>query len=469
MQKKKHWFKVPHTYVLLFVMVAICALMTWLVPAGSYDRITDEATGRSVVDPTSFHLTEQSGVGFFEFMKEFIVGMESSSDIIFLIFILGGAFMILQDTGALTAGVHTMARKFGRRQNLILLLLMFLFSVLGGTIGMAEEVIVFIPLLVTLCKELKLDRMVALAVVMVGARIGFTTGLINPFTVGVAQGLCDLPLYSGLGYRLIWYGVILVVTGWYIMRYVNKIKADPTASILYGSDAEDEDAAGKELNEADTALNSRRVAVIIGFFATIALMVYGVFSWGWYMEEIATVFLILGIASGAVCGMGPNAIARSFVRGTKDMAFAALVVGVARAILLTLQDGGIVDTVVYYASHMLNGLPKVVAANGMYVFQLLMNVLIPSGSGQASATIPIMAPLADTLGITRQTAVLAFHYGDGFTNLITPTLGSLMAAVAVSKVPFEKYIKWVMPLCAIWIVIGIASVTIAALINLGPF
>lgn len=467
MEKKKRSLKVPHTYVLLFVMVVICALMTWLIPAGSYDRVIDGATGKEVVDAASFHFTGDGGIGFFDVMKQFIAGMESSSDIIFLIFILGGSFMILQDTGALTAGVHGMARRFGKRQNLILLLFMFLFSVLGGTIGMAEEVIVFIPLLVTLCNELKLDRMVALAVVMVGARIGFTSGLINPFTVGVAQGLADLPLYSGLGYRLIWYGIILVVTGWYIIRYVNKIKADPTLSIMHGVELE----GGEEVvdENVDTTLNARRIIVIVGFFVTIALMVFGVFKWGWYMEEIATVFLILGIASGLISGMGPNKVAQSFVRGTKDMVFAALVVGVAKAILLTLQDGGIIDSVVYYASGALDGLPKVVAANGMYVFQLLMNFLIPSGSGQAAATMPIMAPLADTLDITRQTAVLAFHYGDGFTNLIAPTLGSLMAAVAVSKVPFEKYLKWVMPLCLIWIVFGLASVTIATLIGYGPF
>lgn len=465
MEKKKKAIKVPHTFVLLFIMVIVCAVLTWVIPAGSYDRVIDEATGREVVDASSFHFTEGGGVGPFDVMVEFIKGMEGASDVIFLIFIIGGAFMILQDTGAMTAGVHAIARKFGKRQNLVLMLFMFLFSVLGGTIGMAEEVIVFIPLIATLCKELKLDRMVALAVVMVGARIGFTTGLINPFTVGVAQGMSELPLYSGLGYRLIWYGLILVITGWYILRYVKKIKKDPTLSIMYGVEVE-----GDDVDESgDVELDGRRIITIIGFFATLAIMVFGVFQWGWYMEEIATVFLILGVLGGLVCGMGPSQIARSFIKGAQEFVFAALVVGVARAVLLTLQDGGIIDTVIFYASSALAGLPKVVAANGMYVFQLLLNFLIPSGSGQAAVTMPIMAPLADTLGITRQTAVLAFHYGDGFTNLIFPTLGSLMAAIGVSKVPFEKYIKWVMPLCTIWIILGFVSVTIATMINYGPF
>ena len=467
---KKKGLKVPHTYVILVALVLICAVATWIVPAGTYDRVVDEATGRKVVDPSSFHFTEDAGgLGFFDVAKEFIYGMESASDIIFFIFILGGAFTIIQDTGALAGGIYAMVRKFGKRQNLILCLFIFFFSVLGGTIGLAEEVIVFIPLLVMLCDQLKLDRMVALAVAMVGARVGFTTGLINPFTVGVAQGLADLPMYSGLGFRLIWYALILVVTCWYILRYANKIKADPTKSIMYGIELEDADEIKKSNEDNEVELTGRRSLILVLFVATMALMVFGVFKYGWYMEEIATVFLILGVVCGFVAGMGPSAVARSFAAGAKDMAFAALVVGIAKAVLLTLQDGGIIDTVVYYASGMLNGLPKIVAAWGMYIFQLLLNFLIPSGSGQAAATMPIMAPLADTLGITRQTAVLCFHYGDGFTNLVAPTLGSLMGCIAVSKVPFEKYLKWIMPLCLIWIVIGFVSVTAAVMIGYGPF
>ena len=190
MEKKKKKIAIPHTYVLLVVIILVCALLTWFIPAGAYDRVVDEATGRNVVDPASFHfLDDNSGLGFFETMEQIIKGMMSASDIIFFIFILGGAFMILQDSGAMSAGIHQMASKFGHKQNFVLCLFIFLFSLLGGTMGMAEEVIVFIPLLAVLCDELKLDRMVALAVAMVGARVGFTTGLINPFTVGVAQGM----------------------------------------------------------------------------------------------------------------------------------------------------------------------------------------------------------------------------------------------------------------------------------------
>ncbi|MEY8365919.1 AbgT family transporter [Anaerovoracaceae bacterium 41-7] len=216
-------------------------------------------------------------------------------------------------------------------------------------------------------------------------------------------------------------------------------------------------------------ITTRQKIILVEFVSLILIMLYGVFQYGWFMLEIATLFLIFSLIIGITGKISPNAMAKSFVNGAADMTFAALVVGIAKAILLTLQDGVIIDSILFYASNLLDGLPKIVAANGMYIFQCFLNFLIPSGSGQAAATIPIMAPLADTIGITRQVAVLAYHYGDGFTNLICPTLGSLMACIVVSKVPFEKYLKWVLPLCGIWIFIGFLSVSIATLMNLGPF
>ena len=464
-EKKRFKLQVPHTYVLLLVMVLICAVLALIIPAGAYETAVDAATGKTIKVPGTFQfLPEASALSFFDVMKEFVFGMESSSDIIFFIFILGGAFTIVQDTGAMAGGIHAMVKRFGKQQNLILILFIFVFSVFGGTIGMAEEVIVFVPLVVMLCKQFKLDRMVALAVCMIGARVGFTTGLLNPFTVGVAQGIAGLPLYSGLGFRLIWYALILVVTCVYILRYAKKIQADPTKSIMYGVTVEEDELPDKEVQ-----LTGRHIAVLLLFFATMVFMVFGVFQYGWYMEEIATIFLIMGILAGLIGGLGANGTAKSFVKGAKDMTYAALMVGVAKAILLVLQDGGIIDTIIYYCAGSLEQLPKMVAAWGMYVFQLVLNFFIPSGSGQAAATMPIMAPLADMLGITRQTAVLCFHYGDGFTNLVVPTLGSLMGAVAVSKVPFDRYLKWVTPLCLIWCAIGLVSVTVAVLIGFGPF
>lgn len=456
---------VPHTYFLLFIIVVLCAAATWIVPAGTFDRVKHQATGRTVIDPDSFHSVEQTPVGAWGMLKAFQTGMEKSSAIIFFIFIIGGAFTILQDTGAIDAGITRLANKLQTRQNWLLIVIAFLFSVLGGTMGLAEEVIVFIPMAIALCAKLKLDRMVALGITMIGARIGFTTGLANPFTVGVAQGLADLPIYSGLGYRLIWYAAILVVSCAYIVRYANKIKSDPTKSALYGIEIEEV----KEEDMRDVPFTLPRKLILLEVLACFIVMFYGVFKLGWYLTELSAIFLLMGLLAGVTARANPNAMARSFVAGTRDMAFAALVVGVARTILVVLQSGQIVDTIIYHASEYLTHLPTVVAALGMYIFQLLLNFLIPSGSGQASATIPIMAPLSDMLGITRQTAVLAFHYGDGFTNLCFPTVGALMASLGIAKVPYDRYIKWIMPLLLIWLVIGGISVAVATIIRLGPF
>lgn len=457
--------RVPHTYALLFLMIIMAVAMTYFVPAGSYDRVKDPNTGRTVVDPESFHYVEQTPVhpfGAFEAVHE---GMVKAGDIVFFIFIIGGAFTIIRKTGVMDAGIHKVFVKFGNRQNLILILIMFLFSILGGTIGMAEEVIVFIPPAVLLCRQFGLDEMVGLAVTMIGARVGFTTGLMNPFTVGVAQGISELPLYSGLGYRIIWYVVIFVITTAYILRYAKKIKVDPLQSIMADYDEGGREVIAQEFPEF-TKVHSVILAWILVCFGA---MFWGIFKQGWYMRELAALFLLMGIGAGVLGRMGMNEISRAFVEGTKDLAFAALVCGVARAILVVLEQGQIVDTIIHGSASMLVGLPTMVAANMMYVFQLLLNFLIPSGSGQAMTTMPIMAPLADVLGITRQTAVLAFHYGDGFTNLVAPTLGSLMAALAVANVPFDRYLKWVMPLLFLWIGVGLLSVSIATVIRLGPF
>lgn len=462
---KSRWkIGVPHTYFLLFIIVVLCAIMTWIIPAGTFDRVKHQATGRTIIDPDSFHAVEQTPVGAWGVLKAFQTGMEKSSDIIFFIFIIGGSFTILQNTGAIDAGITRLANKLQSRQNWLLIVITFLFSVLGGTMGMSEEIIVFIPMAMALCGKLKLDPMVALGITMVGSRIGFTNGLANPFTVGVAQGLAELPIYSGLGYRLIWYVLILVVTCLYIVRYANRVKNDPTKSALYG--IEMEQVTEEEMKEVPFTLS--RKLILIELLVCFGVMFYGVFSLGWYLTELSAIFLLLGLLAGITARCNPNVMAKDFVAGTRDMVFAALVVGVARAILVVLQSGQIVDTIIFHASESLAHLPAVVAALGMYIFQLLLNFLIPSGSGQASATIPIMAPLSDMLGITRQTAVLAFHYGDGFTNLCFPTVGMLMASLGVAKVPYGRYIKWIMPLLWIWLVIGGISVAVATIIKLGP-
>lgn len=466
---KKKRFTVPHTYVLLFIIIIIAAILTYIVPAGAFEKVEDPNTGRMVIDVDSFEYKESTPVSFFDVFKGVHTGMKNASAIIFFIFILGGAFEIIQRTGVIDAGINKVLGSFSKQKNLLIVIIVFIFSIFGGTIGMAEEVIIFIPITMALFHKLGYDKIVGAGTVILGSRIGFTAGLMNPFTVGVAQGIAELPLFSGLGYRIIWYVALLIVSLWYMLRYAKKIEGDPTASVLYGhKDYElhgaEDDNTGELLEFTKTHMFVSLV-VVVGF----GIMLFGILKYGWYMTEIAGIFLAIGIIAGLVGRLSLNTIAERFVAGAKELTYGALVVGVAASVLVMLEKGQIVDTIIHSAGSGLNKLPKVLAANGMYAFQLLLNVLIPSGSGQAATTMPIMAPLADMLGITRQTAVLAFHYGDGFTNMVSPTNGTMMASLAVAGISFERWIKWMGPLFIVWVGIGVASITIATLIGLGPF
>ncbi|WP_353893690.1 hypothetical protein PRVXH_000450 [Proteinivorax hydrogeniformans] len=458
--------KIPHVYALLFMVIIFAAVLTHIVPAGEYQRVEDPETGRTVVDPESFQYVEADPVGVFDTLQAVQLGLVDAANIVAFIFIVGGAFGIIRGTGSIDAGLGLAVDKMQGRERLLFPALILLFSIGGATFGLAEETIPFIPIAVLLCRRLGYDAMVGFALVSIGARLGFSAGMLNPFTIGVAQEIAELPLFSGLLYRTIWYVILLIVTIWYINRYAQAVKKNPDKSYVRDIELSSSDEADdSNIPEYETKHTLVLVAVVLGFIA----MIYGVFQLEWYINEIAGVFLAIGIVAGLVGRLGINGTASNFVEGARELTFGALVVGVARGILVVLEQGMIVDTIINAAGLGLQTLPTVLAANGMFVFQLILNVLIPSGSGQAATTMPIMAPIADIAGITRQTAVLAFHYGDGFTNIITPTGGTLMASLAIANIPFERYAKWVLPLLGIWTLVGITAITIATLIGYGPF
>jgi len=459
-------FKVPHVYALLFIVIIGAAILTYIIPAGEYDRFVDEETGRTLVDPESFRFVDPEPVGFLDIFEAVQLGMIDAANIVFFIFIVGGAFGIIAATGAIDAGLGAAVRKLSKKDKILLIAIIVLFSIGGGTFGMAEETLVFIPIGVMLAKRLGYDAMVGLAVVSLGARVGFGSGLLNPFNVGVAHEIAELPMFSGLQFRLFWYAIFLLVTIVFIMRYAARVKADPTRSALAGLEDNDEYEVDESTIPDFTKIHALVLtAVVIGF----AVLIYGVFALGWYINEIAAIFLAIGVIAGLIGRLGINGTARSFVKGARDITYGALIVGLARGILVVLEQGLIIDTIIYAGGTWLAVFPAVLAANGMLVFHTLLNILIPSGSGQAAATMPIMTPISDIAGITRQTAVLAYHYGDTITNLISPTVGTLMASLAIANVPFARYAKWVFPLVLWWLVVGIASVTTATLIGFGPF
>jgi uncharacterized ion transporter superfamily protein YfcC len=457
--KKK--FEFPHTYVVLFALIIIAAVATYFVTPGVYDRAKDERTGRTLVDPNSYHTVDRTPTTPLQLFYSVPKGMVDSAEIGFFIFICGGAFMVLQATGAIDAGLSRVVTAMRGREKLMIAGTMFIFSVLGGTMGMAEEVIVFIPIGVVLSRAVGYDNIVAIAMFAIGAAIGFSAGFMNPFTVGIAQSIAELPLFSGMTFRLIGYVFIYIAAVAYTLRYAKMIKDDPTKSYVYGLKLDDD---AKSLD--NVPFTTRHGLVLLILLFAMGWMLYGVFMLDYYVLEIASVFLGMAIIAGLVGGLKLNQIAEEFVIGCKDIAFGALCVGISRGILVTMQNGNIVDTVIRNLAMLVAPLPSGVDAVGMYIVQTLISFIIPSGSGMAATTMPIMTPLSDLVGITRQTAVVAFQYADGFSNNLVPTSGALMAVLAMAKVPYERWFKFMLPLFLIWTAIGGVLTFVAAVIKL---
>lgn len=464
---KKKKFKVPHTYVILFSVIIIMSILTYVIPAGEFDRVKDPNTGRTVVDSNSFHNVDQNPIKPFDLIKAVPRGMEAASQIIFFIFIVGGAFQIITATGTIEAGIGSLAKKLDGKENLMIPIFMLIFGLGGATFGMAEETIVFVPIGIALARALGFDAITGTAMITLGAACGFNSGFMNPFTIGVAQGIAELPLFSGIIMRLVIFVVLLIITAIYLIRYAEKVKNDPAKSVVSDLELEEKD---KKIDLSSVPpMSMKHKIILLIVVAGFAVIITGVFKHDWYIVEIGSTFLAMGIISGLIGGLGPSKIAGEFVVGAKSIAFGALVVGVARGILIVMTDGLIIDSIVYSLANAIQILPKSLSVIGMYLVQVVINFFIPSGSGQAAATMPIMVPLSDLLGVTRQTAVMAFQFGDGFTNSIIPTSAALMGYLSMGNIPYEKWFKFIWPLMLIWIGTGMMFLVVANAIAYGPF
>ncbi len=461
--KKKH--VVPHVYVILLVIVAICAILTYMIPAGAYDRI-EGPEGRMIVDSTSYHAVDQNPAGIFDVLMSIPKGMVETAQIIFFIFILGGSFQVMNATGAVEAAIGKLTISMGNRGKMLLPIIMIIFSLCGAVFGMAEETLPFIPIMVTLCIAMGYDSLTGAGIVLVGAGAGFAGAFMNPFTVGVAQGIAELPLFSGIQFRLVAYALMVLLSIGFMMWYSAKIKVDPTKSLMHSIDMQRTD----KLDLATIPkFDNTHTAVLVIFVATMALLIFGVLKYEWYIQEISALFLGMSILIGIVARLGLYGYGEEFVVGLSGIAGGALVVGFARAILVVLNEGNIMDTILYTIASGLSTLPAFMSAIGMYLFQCFLNFIVPSGSGQAAVSMPIMAPLADIVGVTRQTAVLAYQFGDGISNIFTPTSGYFMAGLALAKIPWDKWAKWILPLILLQYLLGAIVVIVAQMIQLGPF
>jgi uncharacterized ion transporter superfamily protein YfcC len=443
-------FSVPHPLVLLAGCVILAAAASYVLPAGQFDRADDEATGRSVVVAGTYHAVERSPVNLFDAMVALPRGMAEAAEVIFLVFLIGGAFTVVDETGALRRGVISLVRTLGGRDLLVIPIVSIFFATGGVVENMQEEIIPLIPVLLILTRTVGFSPLVAVAMSAGAAFVGSAFSPINPFQVQIAQKLAELPLGSGWLFRGIF--LILALALWIgmTMRYASRERREPELV----EDSGDAGIGGRDW-------------VIFGLVAmTFAVLVIGLLRWGWDFNQLSAAFFIMGVVIGLLAGMGLTGTAEAYVRGFRSMAYAALLIGFARAIFVVLEDGHIVDTIVHAMFTPLEGLPLIASSLGMVAAQTLIHVPVPSVSGQAVLTMPVLIPLSDLLGLSRQVVVLAYQYGAGLCDIITPTNGALLAILAAAGVRYEEWIKFAVPLYLALIALGAVSIAIAISIGL---
>lgn len=442
-EETKKKFELPHIFVLLTIIILVCAAASWILPAGEFDRAINE-DGIEVVVPGTYHTVESSPVGPFETIESFYNGMLNGSGVIFFVFIAYAAIGLIIATGAfngLVAGLLKLLK--GRSRAVIIPVFITILGIASSTIGVFEEAFPFIPIFVGISIAMGYDAIVGLAIVALGTGIGYSGAVMNPFTVGMAQSIAGLPQMSGAGYRIFCHVAMIAVASAFTIRYALKIQEDPTKSLVYGQDFSHMAMSQDDVEKHQFGIREKMVLAVLGL--GIVIIVWGTKAKGWYFEELSAVFLLMGIASALIMGWGPSVIAKKIAASFSDIAVACMMIGIARGILVVLQAGHIIDTVVYGLSIPLSKLPSWLSAEAMLLVQTALNFLIPSGSGQAVTSMPIMAPLADLISISRQTAVLAFQFGDGLSNIIWPTaMAPIMCGIAGIKL--DRWWKWLIPL-----------------------
>ncbi|MBZ2207685.1 YfcC family protein [Massilia soli] len=447
-------FKLPNTFVLLFAILVMIMVATWLVPGGKYEtRLVD---GKQMVDPASFHLIASNPQGLDALMMAPIKGFVESALIIGFVLIVGGAFAVLQKTEAIDSLIKKIALAHASsplvRASLIPLFVT-MFSLGGATFGMNEEAIPFILIFIPLALALGYDSIVGVAIPFVGTQVGFAAAFLNPFNVGIAQGIAGVPLFSGIGYRLIVWSIATAVTVAFLMWYAARVKRDPSRSPTFALDNE------RRLEKVDTlqgftGLSGRHQAVLWMFAATLGIMVFGVVKFNWFIEEIAALFLIMAIGVGIVGRLDSDEFVAAFTQGARDLIGTALVLALARATVILARDAHIIDTMLHALTPLVQSSSPVFAAHKMFLIQSVINFFIHSGSGQAALTMPIMAPLADLVGVTRQTAILAFQFGEFSTPMI-PTSGITVGVLALARIPWLTWAKWMIPLQLAYLVLAL--------------
>lgn len=513
--------KIPHTYVIIFSIIILAAVFTWFIPGGSFQRETIQtSSGKSEVIKASSFQYQANAPQTWQVFSAFYKGFVRSPKIIVFILILGGAFWLLNESRAIDMGVYAFLRKSNKLNkfrlirflgvnNIIIATVMLMFSFFGAIFGMSEETIAFVVIFVPMAISMGYDSIVGVCMCFVGAGMGFAGCLMNPFTLGIAQEISGIRLFSGLEYRFVIWMIVNIVGIAYVLWYACRVKKNPRASVVYAEDGYwRQHHAGADLSVSEKPLTSTWIAYFAVFAAitasafywpqnpvklgagafmmpalpvlallfaitgylsarksvqafvlnvlvfTILFLVVGVTGFEWGLLELAALFFSMAIVAGLAMGKDANDIAKSFVTGARDIMSAALVVGLAGGIIVILEDGKIIDTILYSISRSIEGTGKVTTLSLMYLFQSGLNMIITSGTAKAALIMPILRDISDMVGLSRQATVTAFHIGDGFTNMITPTSGVMIGVLEMARIPFSKWFSWAWKLILILVVLG---------------
>ncbi|HXV76110.1 MAG TPA: TIGR00366 family protein [Candidatus Polarisedimenticolaceae bacterium] len=434
----------PDSLVLIFGIIVCAQLLSYVVPHGVYDRVPVEGSSRTMVADGTYHRVggdERVRLAPWAFLTAIPEGLAAAQEIIFLVFLVGGVIALLRESGAIDAVLHGAVKRLGRAPWILIAGTLVVFGLGSFTIGMGEEYVPLIPILVTMCLAMKLDSIVAMGMIWVPYAIGWACAGTNPFGVVIAQGIAGVPITSGLATRSVLLVLFLAIGFQHVYAYARRIQRDPGASLVSDIDY----STGFDMPH-DVRLDWRRIVILTTLVGGIVGFVYGVKTWGWYIVEMNAIFLGIGLAAAVLSRMTPNAAAQTFIRGAAEMTAAALLIGFARTIEVVLSQGQIIDTIIHSIAKSLEGSGSYVATLGMLGVQTICNFFIPSGSGQAYVTMPIMSPLATLTGVPQQVAVLAYQFGDGFTNMVVPTSALVMGTLALGKIPYTRWVRFVTPL-----------------------
>jgi uncharacterized ion transporter superfamily protein YfcC len=473
MEQNKKKFSMPSAYTILFAIIVVVAILTWIVPAGQYEMT--ELNGKEVPVPGTYQQVERTPQGIFDIITSPVKGYQDAVDVALFILIIGGFLGVVMKTGAIDAGIAQVTNKLKGKEKIMIPILMVLFGIGGTSYGMAEETIAFYPLLIPVFVAAGYDTVTAVAVILLGAGVGVLGSTVNPFATGIASGFAGVSLGQGIVLRLLILVVGEIAAILYVMRYAEKVRKDPTKSITYATREEDIKHFGAQQEGTSFPELTGKRKLILGLFAlTFVIMIYGVIPFEdmgitaiptlwWWFTELASLFLIMSIIIGLVAGLSEKELIEAFVDGSRDLLGVALIVGLSRGITVVMNAGNMTATVLNLGERTLASTGSVAFTILTYLFYIPMSFLIPSTSGLATLSMPIMAPLGDFAGVARDVVITAYQSASGIVNLITPTSAVVMGGLAIARVPYDKWLKFVGKFMVIIFLITVVALAIGAL------